>query len=184
MADEREFEPDGFFGKRGISRGVADAREYVRFERISGENGKLDAAPMLDRVFRADRNLREHEGFIEWLVRQSGGGYVMQKHSVPLPGLDPSARRSIRMTDPSPFPSFGSSPTHADPAPTATPRLYVSRGTGISAVIRGSPTGGAIGLGSPEAGSNGDTERVGSTARLPHATPSRSTKASITWPLR
>ena len=89
MADEREFEPDDFFGKRGISRMVADAREYVRFERISGENGKLDAAPVLDRVFRADRNLREHEGFIDWLVRQSGGGYVMQKHPVPLPGLDP-----------------------------------------------------------------------------------------------
>jgi hypothetical protein len=88
MIDEKEFQPEGFFGTRGISRTVAEARDYVRFNAVSGEAGKLDLGLALDAVFRADPNLREYEGFVEWLVRRSGGGYVMQKHPV-LPSLDP-----------------------------------------------------------------------------------------------
>ncbi len=91
MIDDKEFEPTGFFGLRGIKPEVAREREYVRFE-----YGGTDA------VFQADPALKENSGFVHWLVcgtglshrcgpgdvRQKEGGYVIQKHPVPLPDME------------------------------------------------------------------------------------------------
>ena len=96
MIDDKEFEPEGFFGHRGIKPEVAREREYVRFE-FAGT----------DAVFEADPALRENAGFVHWLVcgtglphvcgpgeaREKHGGYVMQKHPVPLPGWNTSSHR-------------------------------------------------------------------------------------------
>jgi hypothetical protein len=91
VIDDKEFEPQGFFGHRGIKRKVARERDYVRFE-FAGT----------DAVFEADPGLGENAGFVHWLVcgtglphvcgpgefREKHGGYVMQKHPVPLPGME------------------------------------------------------------------------------------------------
>ncbi len=78
---DREFMPNGFFGKRGISREVAEERPYTRFE-----HGDADT------VFAAEPRLAEYGGFVHWLVCRTAlshtcgvdgrDGYVMTKHAV------------------------------------------------------------------------------------------------------
>lgn len=91
VIDDKEFGPEGFFGQRGIKPEVARERRYVRFE-FTGT----------DAVFEADPALEENAGFVHWLVcgtglphecgpgkiREKHGGYVIQKHPVPLTGME------------------------------------------------------------------------------------------------
>jgi hypothetical protein len=70
---DRDFMPEGFFGRRGIRRDVAEERPYVRFE-----HGDADT------VFAAEPRFEEYRGFVRWLVCGTGGrdGYVMTKRAV------------------------------------------------------------------------------------------------------
>lgn len=84
--DDKEFEPDGWFGLRGLGgkngRAVIGERAYVRFE-------KGDAGAVID----ADDRLGKDgvRGWTEWLVAGSGG-YVIQKHAVPGEDTDPNVQ--------------------------------------------------------------------------------------------